>query len=561
MSWTHLFRASTLLIATPCLITAGWAAGPASADGSADYIPDASYYLLMAEIAIQRKEYLTAAEEYSNAAAQSTDPELASRATEFAFEYGYEAFALNGARRWLELDPENQLAHEYAARLYFRRNELDRSLEHWRAALGPVAERSEEDYFSLATDLADEEDAAGVTTLLTRLVVEAPDAPVLRLLLGQAALRSGAFELALGSAQRAIRDDSEWIEPQILKARAYLSMGAEYQALEIMEALLAKQPFLGFEMEFARMLAASGRSTRAMEYLRELVEKYGVHPELVRLHGLLSLSLEDLDSADQDFRELAKRGENVYEAFYYLAQIALAREEYREGIRFLNRIMGGAYLFPAQLSISGAYHSLDQHQAGLNHLKKFATNYPRYAIESLRLQAQLLHQAERYDDALATYDLLLRFQPHRVDIMILRAVSLEESGRLDQAIDAMRQVIEIAPLNPAALNTLGYTLANRTRRYSEAYRLIRLALELEPESPAIIDSMGWVLYRQGELDAARSYLELAYSMLDDPELVAHLGEVLWATGEQERATELWDSSLLKNPDSEPLKTTRQKFLQ
>jgi tetratricopeptide (TPR) repeat protein len=556
INFFHVLSAS---IVAPLLVGVGWAA-ESSTSGSPDYIPDASYYLLMAEIAIQRKEYLTAAEEYSNAAAQSTDPELASRATEFALEYGYDAFALNGARRWLALDPEDLLAHEYAARLYFRRNELDRALQHWRISLGPVTERSDEDYFGLATDLAEEDNAAGVTLLLTRLTTEAPESPALRLVLGQAALRSRAFELALGSAERAAKDDPEWIEPQILRARALLSLGAEYQALEIMQALLTEQPFLGFEMEFVRMLAASDRSTRAMDSLRELAKKYGVHPELVRLHGILSLARDDLDSAERDFGELAKRGDDIYESIFYLGQIALARGKYREAIRLLNRIRGGAYLFPAQLNISGAYHSLGQHQAGINHLKKFATDFPRYAVDSLKLQAQLLQQMGRFDDALVTFDLLLRLQPRNVDVMILRAVLLEESGRLKEAISAMRQVLEIAPLNPAVLNTLGYTLANRTRRHAEGYRLIRLALELEPDSPAIIDSMGWVLYRQGQLEVARSYLELAHSLLDDPELVAHLGEVLWVTGEPERATELWDSSLLKNPDSKPLKATRQKYL-
>jgi len=544
----------------PFLACAGWAAESSSAGGSADYIPDASYYLLMAEIAVQRREYLTAAEEYSNAAAQSTDPELAGRATEFAFEYGYDAFALSGVRRWLALDPEDRLAHSFAARLYLRRNDLDRALQHWRMSLGPVTERSDEVYFGLAADLAEEGNAVGATTLLTRLTTDAPDSPVLRLVLGQAALRSGAFELALGSAERAAKTDPEWLEPQILRARALLSLGAEYQALEIMEALLEQQTFLGFELEYVRMLATSGRSTRAMDSLRELAKKYGVHAELVRLHGLLSLAQDDLDSAERDFGELAKRSENVYESYYYLGQIAIARSEYRAAISLLSRIRGGAYLFPAQLSISGAYQSLGQHQAGIDHLKKFAGNYPHYAVDSLRPQAQLLQQMGRTDDALATFDLLLRLQPRRVDVMILRAVLLEESGPLDQAIDAMRQALEIAPWNATVLNTLGYTLVNRTRHYAEGYRLIRLALELEPNSPGIIDSMGWALFRQGKLEAARSYLELAYSMLEDPELVAHLGEVLWVTGERERATELWNASLVENPDSKPLLTTRQKYL-
>jgi len=103
-------------------------------------------------------------------------------------------------------------------------------------------------------------------------------------------------------------------------------------------------------------------------------------------------------------------------------------------------------------------------------------------------------------------------------------------------------------------------LTNRTRRHDEAYRLIRLALELDPGSAPVIDSMGWVLYRKGRLDEARSYLELALSQLEDPEIMAHLGEVLWVSDERERALAIWDKGLVDYPDSQPLIETRLRFV-
>jgi len=139
-------------------------------------------------------------------------------------------------------------------------------------------------------------------------------------------------------------------------------------------------------------------------------------------------------------------------------------------------------------------------------------------------------------------------------------VVLDQDGQLNDAIDVMERAVAVAPVNASALNTLGYTLTNRTSRHREGYILIRRALGIEPDSPAIIDSMGWTLFRRGRLEEARSYLELAYSLLDDPEVVAHLGEVLWRMGEQERARDLWDRSFVANPDSEPLKETRARFL-
>lgn len=550
-----------VLIGSRLLTTSAHGAAAPTEPGGPDYIPDAGYYLLMAEIAVQRKEFLTAAEEYSNAAGQSADPKIARRATEFTFEYGYDAFAMNGVRRWLTLDPDSPLAHEYAGRLHFRRNELDLALHHIRMALGPVSERSDEDYFALGTDLAEEENAVGATTLLTRLTVEAPDSAALRMTLAQAAYRSGAYELALGSARRAAQSDPDWIQPQILIARALLFSGDEYQALEQMEALVAGTPVFGIELEYVRLLASSDRNSKAMQMLRDLAKKYGAQAELIRMHGLLSLSMEDLDIAERDFRELVQRGDNLYESLYYLGQVATLRADHREAIRILRRIRGGGYLVPAQLNIVRAYSELGQEQAGIDHLQRFSADYPRYAVDMLEPQAQLLHRMDRSDAALQTYDRMIRFKPRSVDLVIARAMLLEESGRLDEAMREMREAVEIAPTNATALNTLGYTLANRTRRYAESYRLIRLALEIAPNSPAIIDSMGWVLYRRGRLEEARSYLELAYSLLEDPELVAHLGEVYWVTGERDRATELWTAALESYPDSQPLIEATRKYLQ
>jgi tetratricopeptide (TPR) repeat protein len=526
----------------------------------AEYIPDASYYLLMAEIAVQRKEYLSAAKEYLNAAMQSDDPEIADRATAFAFEYGYDAFALSGARRLLEIDPDNVTGHQYAGRLYLRRNDLIRALYHWRQALGPVEQRTDDDYLDLGAELLGETNAHGVTALLSRLSTDAPDSAGLSLALAQAAYRTGAFELALVSARRAIDGGQDSEGAQILIARTLLVTGAEYQALQFMEAQLAANPSFGLELEYQSLLVAAGRTRRAMERFGDLVERYGTHPELVRVHGLISLQEGEVDEAERDFTQLVKQGQRVYESLYYLAQVALTRGDYREAIRVLSRIRGEPYLLSAQLRIAAAYGALDEPQAGLDHLDTFASDFPRYAVDVLEPRAQLLNQMGRVDDALETYDRLLRFRPDTVKIMIAKAVVLDQAGQLNEAIDIMERTVAIAPVNSAALNTLGYTLTNRTGHHKKGYELIRRALEIEPESPATIDSMGWALYRQGRLEEARSYLELAYSLLDDPELVAHLGEVLWRLGEKERARELWDRAFAADPENEPLKETRERFL-
>ena len=96
-------------------------------------------------------------------------------------------------------------------------------------------------------------------------------------------------------------------------------------------------------------------------------------------------------------------------------------------------------------------------------------------------------------------------------------------------------------------------------RLQEARELIEKALSLAPEDPYILDSMGWVLYRQGDLKPALGYLERSLARRDDPEVVAHIGEVLWALGRRDEAQKVLREGLAKSPDNESLRAAAKKF--
>ena len=109
----------------------------------------------------------------------------------------------------------------------------------------------------------------------------------------------------------------------------------------------------------------------------------------------------------------------------------------------------------------------------------------------------------------------------------------------DIAENDLRIVISAQPENAAALNALGYTLADQTERYEEAEALIRQAYILQPNEASIVDSMGWIAYRLGKMSEAIEFLQRAWNLENNPEIAAHLGEVLWLEGRKEEATEIW----------------------
>jgi len=523
-----------------------------------DYVPDAGYSMLMAEIALQRKQWLIAAREYLHAANQSQDPATARRATEFAVEYGYDAMALAGSRRWLELLPENPLAHEYAGRLYLRRNALDQALIHWRASLGTDV-MTDAEYLRVGADMAEAGNPIGATALLIRLVNERPDQPGLRMALAYAALRSGAYELSLQSARRVEAEVSDWVQPRLIVPKALLSLGREYEAFAYLDDALAAEPSSTLELERIRLLSAVGRHADAMRGLRELMRVYGVQSELLRLRGTLLLAAGEVDAAERDFEQLLSNSSHVYESYFTLARIATSREDFGRAIGYFGRIRGGPYLVRAQLGISFAYQRIGDDDSALEQLRTFAGDYPGYAFDVLDSEARLLFRMGEVDAALQLYETATRLRPDRVSLLLEYGSLLDLAGRHDEALAIMRRAVAVNPLDANALNTLGYTLTNRTGRHDEAHRLIRRALELDADSAPVIDSMGWVLFNKGRVDEARSFLELALAKMDDPELIAHLGEVYWVGGDRDRALELWERGLVDYPDSQPLIETRQRF--
>ena len=132
-------------------------------------------------------------------------------------------------------------------------------------------------------------------------------------------------------------------------------------------------------------------------------------------------------------------------------------------------------------------------------------------------------------------------------------------GLLDLAESDLRQIISVQPDNAAAINALGYTLADMTERYDEAERLILQAYGLQPEDASIIDSMGWISYRLGRLHEAEGYLREAWKTMRNAEIAAHLGEVLWTSGQKDEAQSLWKLGLQMESDNEILIKTMQRF--
>jgi Flp pilus assembly protein TadD len=180
---------------------------------------------------------------------------------------------------------------------------------------------------------------------------------------------------------------------------------------------------------------------------------------------------------------------------------------------------------------------------------------PTDARAKLLAEAQLLRDQKAWAEAEKVLGQANQKFPDDVDLLYEQAMMAEKVDHLDEMERLLRRVIALKPDHHHAYNALGYSLAERKIRLPEARDLIKKALELSPGEPFITDSLGWVEYRLGNGDEAVRLLRGAYQSRPDPEIAAHLGEVLWTQGKAEEARRVWREGQARDSTNDVLKET------
>ena len=244
-----------------------------------------------------------------------------------------------------------------------------------------------------------------------------------------------------------------------------------------------------------------------------------------------------------------------------LGQVAEVLERREAALGWYRGVPGGEQRWQARLRANKVLYDLGRAPEAFADLR--ALQQDAEADDEVRRDAYLL-EAELHaeaDDAAGEHDAYARGLAAFADegaLLYSRALMWERRDDIARAEADLRRVLVSDPDNVAALNALGYTLADRTTRYREALELIDRARVAEPDAPAIIDSYGWVLYRLGRHEEALVALRRAYGLQKDAEIGAHLGEVLWATGRRDEARKFFDEARKLDADSRALQRAIEK---
>ena len=534
------------------------------------------YQLVVSELSLQNEDIAAAYALMMDAARRAPDPRLFQRAVEIALRGRDADAALEASKAWQQALPESAEADRFLLQILIG---LNRSAEAAPAAQRLLARAQDADrgativfvsrFFTRISDKAAAADL--LEKILAADLGRASTGPVAWAMVGNLRLlakdhAAGLAAARKGAALNPLSDDIallcvNLLDPEFDNAQALLT------------PYLAGKTAPEIRMGYVRKLLELQRYAEALSQVVKLNTVKPDYPEAWLVRGSIEWQNQAVAQAEQslkrylallpapattdaaDDEQSRETSPGAVQAYLLLSQISLKNHDPVQALAYLGKINSPQDTAKIQLRramVLAQQGRLDDARALIRNLPEKDADDARNKIN---LELQLLRDNRQEQAAYSLLEQALKSYAGDVDLRYELAMSAEKLGRTDEMEKILRSVIAAKPDYHAAYNALGYSLADRNLRLSEARDLIQKALEFAPEDPFILDSLAWVEFRSGNLTESLALLQKAFKARPDAEIAAHLGEVLWALRRPEQASAAWREGLELNRENETLKST------
>lgn len=511
------------------------------------------------EAALKSGDCRTAAETYVRAAVADRNPRVARRALGIAGFCKHQPAEWQAAQRLYDLDPENPDALRAAGVAALDSWKIDFAKRAFGELIAKPDVEPARAWSEILPPLAEGSEAPAAWRVFGGLVPrKGVDAEVLANLAVMACSADALDQCAELLAAARAGDGAD--EPRLVRLASMLAVAKGDAERALAEARkLVKIDAANQRFAVVDILLALDRPEEARSELERLGADRALSPEVDRRLAVLAFATGDAAEAERRFTARLERKEGAGEALFYLAVLAERAGREEQALRAYQQLIvaGGGLTVrsrAAQLLLGrGERESVN---ALFDDLLRGNADT---VIEVEIARANAFTEAGVHDLAIKGIDAALERRPQHSQLRYQRAVALDAAGRTREAVTELESLLVDRPDDATVLNALGYTLADRRLQLPRAEKLIRAALAQRPDNAAFIDSLGWVRYRRGDLKSAATALERAWRLTRQADIAAHWGEVLWESGERDRARTVWVRALAASPESKPLRAVVDRY--
>lgn len=536
----------------------------AEADKESVLKPEFIYRYLVGEIAGQRGDIGTSGAIFYDLARTERDARLAERAAKIAAYGNISNLAVPAIQLWAELDPDSTEAQQAMTEMLIATGKLDETRPYLSKLLSKEETRAS-GFLYLNTLLNRSPDKAAVLELVQFLAQPYPESAEAQFAIAQSAWIANKDEIALTAINKAGKLRAGWDIAALLKGQI-LYRKSPQAAIDYYYEFLKSHPQSNeVRINLAKLLVNQKQFEAAKkEYPLIIEQSKNSSPkntaDVTAVVGLLSYQSADYISAQNYFQQaLAMDFKDADQLYLYMGQTSEKLDQNEAAADWYKKIALGPRYLEAQLSLANLVARTQSADKAIDILDELADLNTEQQIIVIQAQASILVRAKRDQEAFDLLEKAVKNLPNTPELVYDYALAAERIKKFDLMESELRRAIAEKPDFAAAYNALGYSYADRNIKLNEAIKLIEKALELSPNDHYMLDSLGWAHFRKGNLDKAIQYLQEAYNINPDPEIAAHLGEVLWHKGQHEQAKKIWNDAISVHPDNEVLITTANKF--
>jgi len=515
------------------------------------------YIVLAAELAAKRDQPDIALEYYLKAASMSQDPAIAEQATQWAVTFQAPEPAMVAAQIWAKNAP-NDLQPQLVVMTLFIGQSVDKAKPYLKQAI-LIAPQDLDQQLAAIQGRLSKKSAGNLKIALESIAKELPKNPHAALVAGQSAALEGDISNANQWIDKALSLKPDLTAAVTLKSRLLrFTDKNDTRALKFLDEKLKTFPNNAeLRLFYASALLDANRLNDAVIHLKKLTQNKVYGGQALLFLGEIYVSAQKYSEA-KNYLKLASALENTDErktAEYLLGSIAEIEGNTKDALGWYLDISPGTLHVQAVLRASRLLIDERDFSRALYVLRDATPRTVEEQKQLLLAEVELLitsHQLKEADDLTSE---LMEKAPQDPDIIYAHAQVATKLKRFEIAEKDLKSLLEKDPRNPDVLNALAYLLAFQKDRLEEAKNYATQALQLSPNHPFYLDTAGWIAYQLGNKAESLIFLKKAASLSPDPEIAAHLGEVLWSTGSKDEALKLWEIALKKDPNNDILLDT------